>query len=88
MACCNWSTFKESFLAAWRRKGAGELLIDWKQAEVDWRRHHCTGGEAATMQRQKLVREADYLWLEQLNKKDGGGEGGLALIVAPEPMPV
>jgi len=72
MACCDWSTFKDSFLAAWLKKGAGELLIDWPRAQKDWRRHHCTGGESASMQLQSLARESEYLWIEQLNARGKG----------------
>lgn len=65
MTCCDWPTFEAAFRHAWETKGAGPALIDWAKAERDWRRHHCTGGEAARMQLQALAREADYLWLQR-----------------------
>lgn len=85
MPCCDWETFEYAFLEAWSRKGAGETLIDWKLAKMDWKRHHCTGGEAATMQLRELAMEADYLWLAKFNKKRGG-DGGLAVGQLPQPI--
>lgn len=81
MACCDWETFKDSFIGAWTRKGVGDLLIDWARAEIDWCRYHCTGGEAAKMQLQVLAREGDYLWLERLNNRQRGDDGGLPVSV-------
>lgn len=80
MPCCDWNTFTESFLDAWRRKGFGEVLIDWKKAKRDWRRFHCTGGEAARMQLVELAKEGAYLWLERFQvkkRRPGDDEGGL-----------
>lgn len=84
MACCDWATFCDSLLATWRKKKAGELLIDWDRAKTDWARHHCTGGEAAKMQLQMLARESDYLWLERVNKNRRDDDGGIA---CPAPVP-
>jgi hypothetical protein len=81
VACCDWDTFKESFLAAWRTKNVGEALIDWPIAKKDWKRHHCTGAEAVSMQMGVLAREADYLWLERFNNRNRGSDddGGVAM---------
>lgn len=82
MACCDWETFEDSFLATWRkaRHTPGEAMIDWKQARTDWKRNHCTGGEAASMQLRGLARDGEYLWLERANRRRGGnGDGGLAV---------
>lgn len=78
MACCGWQTFEEGFLATWRgaRHAPSELLIDWTLAKKYWSRYHCTGGEAAGVQLKALSREGDYAFIEQLNKKFRGGEGG------------
>lgn len=64
MACCEWETFKDGFLGFWRqaRHNPSPLLIDWKDAEHLWRRHHCTGGEAARVQIQALREESNFLW--------------------------
>lgn len=64
MACCEWDTFKDGFLGVWRqaKHNPSPLLIDWKQAEHLWRRHHCTGGEAARVQISALSEEANFLW--------------------------
>lgn len=86
MACCDWSTFEDSFLSAWRRKNAGEALVDWSVAKKDWRRNHCTGGEAASMQLKKIAREADYLWLEMLRKRGGNDGGGSAIVRPRQPV--
>lgn len=90
MPCCDWQTFEDGFLAAWRRKGAGELLIDWKRAKRDWRRHHCTGFEAASMQLRDLSREGEYLWSMPGGPKGEGGGGGRRPInpkpLAPSPV--
>lgn len=86
MACCDWQTFEDSFLYSWRRKNVGELLIDWVKAKRDWKRYHCTGGEAASMQLCKLYREADYLWLSpRPNRGDDDGGGG-AVVVPRQPV--
>jgi hypothetical protein len=84
MACCDWETFEDAFLATWRsaRHTPGELLIDWRKARTDWKRHHCTGGEAATMQLRELARGGEYLWMAHRNKRNGG-DGGVAVERAP-----
>lgn len=76
MACCDWATFEDGFLGAWRRKRAGELLIDWARAKRDWRRFHCTGAEAAAMQLRDLSNEAEYLWIEPRRPNDDGNGRG------------
>lgn len=89
MACCDWETFKSGFLAAWKLKCASELLIDWKCAKRDWKRYHCTSGEAASMQLRKLAKEGNYLWLEILNNgKRNGGDGDGGVVVRPMPRPL
>lgn len=67
MACCDWNTFTDAFLGAWRkaRHNPSPLLIDWRQAEHQWRRHHCTGGEAACVQLKALSAEANFLWVSK-----------------------
>lgn len=79
MACCDLETFKESFLAAWRKAKhqPSELLIDWRKARNDWKRHHCTGGEAATMQLREAAKGGEYLWMTRPNRRDG--DGGMAV---------
>lgn len=80
MACCDWQTFEDSFLHAWRRKNAGEALVDWVTANRHWKRYHCTGGEAASMQLHALAEEGLYLWLEKFKPKKGNdGEGGVSV---------
>lgn len=86
MSCCDWETFESSFRSAWRRKNAGETLIDWVVAKRDWKRNHCTGGEAASMQLGKLAREADYLWLAKLRKRGDDDGGGGAVVHPREPV--
>jgi hypothetical protein len=88
MACCNWDTFNEGFVFAWRHKGVGELLIDWKQAKKDWKRYHCTGGEAASVQLRFLAQEGTYLWLERFNEGKGGDYGGGGVTIHPIPKPL
>lgn len=85
MACCDWATFEASFLSAWQSKGAGEALIDWKRATKDWRRYHCTGAEAASMQLRNFVVESDYLWLAKFRKRDEDGSGS-ALVSNRQPV--
>lgn len=74
MACCSWETFKNAFLGAWRqaRHTPGELLIDWIRARKDWKRHHCTGGEAALMQLRALSKEGEYIWIENFVRATPG----------------
>ncbi|MDD5056581.1 MAG: hypothetical protein PHQ60_02310 [Sideroxydans sp.] len=62
------------------------MLIDWVLAKRYWRKFHCTGGEAASVQLKVLSKESDYLWLEKLNNKRGGGDGGLGVVPLPEPI--
>lgn len=78
MACCDWQTFEDGFLAAWRkaRHTPGELLIDWRQAKTNWRRHHCTGGEAAKMQLVELANEGLDYWEPPKPRLDDDGDGG------------
>ena len=84
MACCDWQTFKDSFLAAWRRKKTGEALIDWVRAERHWKRYHCTGGEAALMQLRDLANEGLYLIFERIRpQRRDDGDGGLAVSREP-----
>lgn len=86
MACCDWQTFEDSFLHAWRRKNAGEALIDWALAKRYWRRHHSTGAEAASMQLQALAEEGLYLWLEKFKPKKGNDDdddGGITVCREP-----
>lgn len=85
VACCDWQTFEDSFLTAWRRKSAGEALIDWGRAHRDWKRYHCTGGESASMQLRSLANEGIYLWFEKIKPRKGNdGEGGVC--VSREPV--
>lgn len=86
MACCNWETFEEAFLAAWRKAKhtPSELLIDWRKARTDWMRHHCTGGEAATMQLREFAKDGEYLWVMlPIRRDDDGG-----MTVKPTPVTV
>jgi hypothetical protein len=80
MACCDWDTFKDAFLSTWHkaRHMPSELLIDWKRAQFNWKKHHCTGGEAATMQLNKLTKEGEYIWLESSRKRNDD-DGGMAI---------
>lgn len=61
MACCDWQTFEEAMLCAFARRGIPSLLIDWKRARRDWKRHNCTGEEAASMKARDLTREGEYI---------------------------
>lgn len=63
MSCCDWDTFKDSFLAAWSRafRDEGHLLIDWKKARKDWNKHHMTGGESASSQINEIKLEAPFI---------------------------
>lgn len=81
MSCCDWQTFSDAFTAAFKRKNAGAELIDWKRAKKDWRRHHCTGGEAASMQLRDLANEGEYLFLMR-NKRGGNDDGGVSAELA------
>ena len=75
MACCDWNDFEIGVTAAFRRRGAADVLIDWPRARKDWKRHHCTGGEAAAMQLLDLSSEGDYLRVQpkpQNRDNDGG----------------
>lgn len=84
MACCDWETFEDAFLASWRkaRHTPGELLIDWNRARKDWKRNHCTGGEAASMQLREVAKGGEYLFMTRQNGRDGG-DGGMAVERAP-----
>jgi hypothetical protein len=86
MSCCDWETFSEAFKVAFERKNAGLALIDWKRARRDWKRHHCTGGEAASMQLRDLAEEGEYLFLIRPNRRGGNGDGGI--VIKPKPCPV
>lgn len=85
MACCDWDTFKDAFLGAWNRAKytPSEVLIDWRRAKRDWKRYHCTGYEAATMQLQGLAKDSEYLWVARANRRRGG-DGGMAVERVPE----
>ena len=76
MACCDWSDFEIGVVAAFRKRGAPDALIDWQRARKDWKRHHCTGGEAAAMQLLDLSSESDYLRM-QPKPRNKGNDGGL-----------
>lgn len=64
MSCCDWDDFRLGLLSAWQRDKhkPSELLINWRLARKYWKRHHCTGGEAASVQIHSLRAESDYLW--------------------------
>ena len=76
MACCDWNDFESGMVAAFRSRGAAGVLIDWPRARKDWKRHHCTGGEAAAMQLRDLSAEGDYLRMQAL-PRNKGNDGGL-----------
>lgn len=88
MTCCDWQTFEDSFLSTWRRKNAGEALIDWVKVKRDWSRYHCTGGEAASMQLRALAKEGEYLWLEKFKPKfrNGRNDDDGGVLVCREPV--
>ncbi len=93
MACCDWQTFEDGFLATWRkaRPAPGELLIDWKRAKTNWERHHCTGGEAAKMQLGVLANEGLYCWEPPGPRKsddDSGSDGSGPGWSGDKPSPI
>jgi hypothetical protein len=60
VSCCDWQTFEESLLHAFACQAVPCILIDWKRARRDWKRHHCTGSEAASMQIRDLRMDGEY----------------------------
>lgn len=90
MACCDWETYRDSFLGAWARDKtkASVLLIDWKKAKNAWQKYHCTGGEAARAQLTMLKKEAEYQWIANSRKdKDDPDDRGPRWSPGPSPQP-
>lgn len=80
MPCCEWDDFEASVKLAFKEKNADEILIDWKLAKRDWKRYHCTGAEAASMQLRELARDGEYNHMvPTLRKPRRGGDGGIAI---------
>lgn len=79
MPCCEWDDFEASVKLAFKEKNADEILIDWKQAKRDWKRYHCTGAEAASMQLRDLARDGEYNYSVPSPRPKRGGEGGIAI---------
>lgn len=79
MPCCEWNDFQTGVKLAFKAARAGELLIDWKRAKRDWKRYHCTGPEAASMQLRDLRNDGEYNFMAPIPRKPRGGDGGVAV---------
>lgn len=73
MKCCTFDVFLTGFMAAAHRHKIPLVCVNKMRARRDWR-SGMTGNEALLTQRTALLKEAEYIYLTQLDGDRGSHE--------------